>query len=66
MPPEVLPVVPPPVPEADVPLITHGDDRVMLEGPRSRTRDMWLLYHVAMDFLHGFRRMHVVGPCVTV
>jgi uncharacterized protein (TIGR00730 family) len=66
MPPEVLPVVPPPAPEADVPSITNGGDRVLLEGPHSRRREMWLLYHVAMDFLHGFRTMHFVGPCVTV
>lgn len=66
MPPEVPSVAPPPAPKADVPPITNGGDRVLLEGPHSRVREMWLLYHVAMDFLQGFRTMHFVGPCVTV
>ena len=42
------------------------DDRVMLEGPHSRSREMWLVYHAVKDFIQGFRTMHFVGPCVTV
>ena len=42
------------------------DDRILLEGPQSRTRDLWLVLRAVKDFLAGFRRLHFVGPCVTV
>jgi uncharacterized protein (TIGR00730 family) len=42
------------------------EDQVFLEGPLSRSREMWLIYHVVKDFVQGFRIMHFVGPCVTV
>ena len=42
------------------------EDRVLLEGPHSRSRETWLIYHVVKDFVQGFRTMHFVGPCVTV
>ncbi len=44
---------------------TH-DDRVLLEGPQSRSRDLWLVLRAMTDFVRGFRRLHFVGPCVTV
>src|SRR6478609_8371472 len=49
-----------------VPADPRPDDRVMLEGPHSRSRETWLIYHVVKDFVQGFRTMHFVGPCVTV
>ncbi|HEV3217372.1 MAG TPA: TIGR00730 family Rossman fold protein [Vicinamibacterales bacterium] len=53
-------------PNANVPADPQADDRVMLEGPHSRYREMWLIYRVVKDLLQGFRTMHFVGPCVTV
>ncbi len=41
-------------------------DRLMLEGPRSRTGEFLTLLLVVSDFLRGFRVLHFVGPCVTV
>ena len=41
-------------------------DRRMLEGPRSRTRELFTLPRVMRDFVRGFRVLHFVGPCVTV
>src|SRR5919109_2404473 len=41
-------------------------DRRMLEGPRSRTRELITLLRVTRDFVRGFRVLHFVGPCVTV
>lgn len=41
-------------------------DRVLLQGPHSRTRELLLLARAAMDLLRGFRVLHFVGPCVTV
>ncbi len=41
-------------------------DRVLLEGPHSRTREFWLVVRAFRDFIAGFRALHFVGPCVTV
>jgi hypothetical protein len=41
-------------------------DRILLEGPRSRIREMLTLLRVVRDYLRGFRVLHFVGPCVTV
>lgn len=38
----------------------------MLEGPHSRLRELRLLTRAVRDFVHGFRVLHFVGPCVTV
>jgi uncharacterized protein (TIGR00730 family) len=41
-------------------------DRVLLEGPHSRLRELLLLLRAGRDFIRGFRGLHFVGPCVTV
>jgi uncharacterized protein (TIGR00730 family) len=41
-------------------------DRVLLEGPHSRRRELWLVLRAVRDFVAGFRVLHFVGPCVTV
>jgi uncharacterized protein (TIGR00730 family) len=41
-------------------------DRVLLEGPHSRLREILLLIRAGRDFVRGFRALHFVGPCVTV
>ena len=41
-------------------------DRVLLEGPHSRIREVLLLLRAGRDFIRGFRGLHFVGPCVTV
>jgi hypothetical protein len=41
-------------------------DRVLLEGPHSRLRELWLVLRTVREFLVGFRALHFVGPCVTV
>ena len=42
------------------------EDRVLLEGPHSRLRELRLLLKVIIDFINGFRTFHFCGPCVTV
>ena len=42
------------------------DDRVLLEGPHSRIRELWLVLRTIHEFIAGFRALHFVGPCVTV
>jgi hypothetical protein len=41
-------------------------DRVLLEGPHSRRKELWLVLRAVRDFISGFRTLHFVGPCVTV
>jgi uncharacterized protein (TIGR00730 family) len=45
---------------------SQPEDRVLLEGPHSRLREMRLLLKVIADFIKGFRTFHFCGPCVTV
>jgi uncharacterized protein (TIGR00730 family) len=56
---------PPKTPKA-VPVDPTPEDRVLLEGPHSRTRELRLLIHVVRDFIAGFRALHFSGPCVTI
>ena len=41
-------------------------DHLLLEGPHSRQRELWLVLQTVRDFIAGFRALHFVGPCVTV
>ncbi len=41
-------------------------DRVLLAGPHSRRKELWLVLRAVHDFIRGFRALHFVGPCVTV
>jgi len=41
-------------------------DRVLLQGPHSRRRELRLVLRALRDFVAGFRTLHFVGPCVTV
>lgn len=43
-----------------------SSDRVLLEGPHSRTRELLMLFRAMRDFVRGFRGLHFVGPCVTI
>jgi SLOG-like protein len=49
------------------PIVPHDrDDQVLLEGPHSRRKELWLVLRAVYDFINGFRTLHFVGPCVTV
>ena len=41
-------------------------ERHYLEGPKDRLRELWFTLKVAYHFVRGFRKLHFVGPCVTV
>jgi len=41
-------------------------DRLLLEGPQPRWRELQLLARAISDFVRGFRGLHFVGPCVSV
>jgi uncharacterized protein (TIGR00730 family) len=40
--------------------------KTYLEGPRSRWSEFLFTVKVLMEFINGFRKLHFVGPCVTV
>jgi len=52
----MTPSLPVPVPE----------DRVLLEGPYSRRKELALVLRTVRDFIAGFRVLHFSGPCVTI
>lgn len=37
-----------------------------LAGPRSRVAEFFRVCRIGVEFIRGFRRLHFVGPCVTV
>jgi hypothetical protein len=43
-----------------------SDERRLLAGPESRLKELLRLNRIAFEFLRGFRKLHFVGPCVTV
>lgn len=42
------------------------DERSFLEGPGWRFDELKRLVRITLEFFHGFRKLHFVGPCVTV
>ncbi len=42
------------------------DDRRLLEGPRSRSDEFFRVLRIVTEFIRGFRKLHFLGPCVTV
>ncbi|WP_088340911.1 LOG family protein [Robiginitalea sediminis] len=42
------------------------EERAFLQGPRNRFRELWFTLKVAYHFIRAFRKLHFVGPCVTV
>ena len=45
---------------------TLKQERAFLEGPRSRRQDFFFIVRVLVELIRGFRKLHFVGPCVTV
>jgi uncharacterized protein (TIGR00730 family) len=46
--------------------IIPAQDPVYLEGPKSRSYELIFAIKVFWQFIHGFRTLHFVGPCITV
>lgn len=42
------------------------EERYFLEGPRSRWEEFTFIFKVMREFIRGFRKLHFVGPSVTV
>ncbi|MCB9907182.1 MAG: TIGR00730 family Rossman fold protein [Planctomycetes bacterium] len=45
---------------------TPKDEREFLGGPLTRLKELGSSLRIFGEFIRGFRRMHFVGPCVTV
>jgi uncharacterized protein (TIGR00730 family) len=43
-----------------------SEEEIFLEGPHSRGRELVSLFLIAFELLRGFRRLHFLGPSVTV
>jgi hypothetical protein len=56
----------PPPPKTAVTAPPNEEDRVFLEGPHSRLKELLIVLRAMRDFIRGFRGLHFVGPCVTV
>ena len=41
-------------------------EREFLDGPRSRWKEFVFLLKVFREFVYGFRKLHFIGPCITV
>lgn len=37
-----------------------------LDGPHSRFRELWFSIKVFFEFIKGFRKLHFVGPCISI
>ncbi|WP_445384724.1 LOG family protein [Robiginitalea sp. IMCC44478] len=43
-----------------------AEDQPFLEGPRNRLHELWFTFKVQYHFIRAFRKLHFIGPCVTV
>src|SRR5262245_18702827 len=41
-------------------------ERFFLEGPKSRGSEAMTIWRILREFFYGFRKLHFIGPCVTV
>jgi len=46
--------------------VVASDEGRLLAGPESRRAELARLIRISLEFLRGFRKLHFVGPCVTV
>ncbi|MEQ1624882.1 MAG: TIGR00730 family Rossman fold protein [Sediminibacterium sp.] len=46
--------------------IISSKDPVYLDGPKPRINELSFAWGIFKQFIHGFRTMHFVGPCITV
>lgn len=46
--------------------VLYKDESLFVKGPLSRFKELIFSFKVQYNFLRAFRKMHFVGPCVTV
>ena len=45
---------------------TANEEREFLRGPQPRGSELWRAVRIFFEFIGAFRKLHFVGPCVTV
>jgi hypothetical protein len=48
------------------PQVPHPEETRFLSGPRPRRHELMMALRIFSEFIRGFRKLHFVGPCVTV
>lgn len=43
-----------------------NEEREFLQGPQPRGSELWRAFRIFFEFISAFRKLHFVGPCVTV
>ncbi len=43
-----------------------AEDRAFFAGPRSRRAEFTTVVRTATEMIRGFRRLHFIGPCITI
>lgn len=43
-----------------------AEERLFLDGPQSRLAELTRAWRILCEVVYGFRKLHFVGPCVTV
>ena len=46
--------------------VGSATEREFLEGPHSRWKEFLFVLRVMREFIYGFRKLHFIGPSVTV
>jgi uncharacterized protein (TIGR00730 family) len=46
--------------------VKNDKEKVFLEGPHSRSFEFYHAFKVFFEMIYGFRKLHFLGPCVTV
>ncbi len=49
-----------------MPNIIHSEEKKFLDGPRSRWKELKYAFSVFHQLIVGFRKLHFIGPCVTI
>lgn len=44
----------------------QGEEHHLLKGPRLRRQELYTTIRIFIEFIRGFRKLHFIGPCVTV
>lgn len=47
-------------------MITNNSESQFLGGKASRLKELRSVFNILAEFIHGFRKLHFVGPCITV
>ena len=42
------------------------EESSFLQGPRNRLKELWFVIKVQYHFIKAFRKLHFIGPCITV